>query len=150
MPLAADRILQRRDIPFGPLFANVVASGSTVYRGSICVVCSDGTIVPNGSAAPSGVTLVGVAGIAKHFQSNTTPPQVTSVLYGPNPVTVETGCWALPFDTAPTWANKGQPVYGVDDETVSLTETPSGGSARLQVGVLAGLDLDGTPYVTIS
>ncbi|GAB6968393.1 hypothetical protein JCM25156A_24310 [Komagataeibacter kakiaceti JCM 25156] len=55
----------------------------------------------------------------------------------------------MPFDTAPTWANVGATVYAIDDETVSLTETPEGGTARLQVGTLSGLDENGVPFVLI-
>jgi len=149
MPLNADRTLVQKAAPVGPEFGHSVAAGYVVYRGSICAVCSDGTIVPAGSAAPNGETLVAIVGLAQRMQNNLPNQPVVGEQFGPGPVWVVRGTWGLPFaDAAPTWANFGQPVYAVDDQSVSLTETPSGGTARLQVGTFAGLDLDGNPFVT--
>ncbi|KXV50541.1 hypothetical protein AD945_01800 [Gluconobacter albidus] len=150
MALQSDRILVRADGPRLRPFGLVVATGQTVFRGSIAIVFSDGTIAPAGTATPSGLTVAPqTAGIATHFQSNVANPQVMSGQYGPAPVELDRGTYALPFDTAPTWDKLGSPVYAVDDETVSLTETPSGGSARTLVGTFAGLDETGTPFVTL-
>jgi len=151
MALSADRALDRlATSPRTPEFGGTVAAGFTVYRGSIAVVCADGTIVPAGSVN-TPATMVAVLGIAEHQQINAANfPGVGAFVGGSNPVKCEKGAWALPFDTAPTWANLNAPVYAIDDQTVSLTETPSGGSARLQVGTLIGFDFStGTPYVEI-
>jgi len=149
MALVADRALDRLATPSRtPEFGGTVASGYTLYRGSIAVVCADGTLVPAGSAnTPSA--MVAVLGIAEHQQINTANfPGIGSFVGGGTSVKCERGSFALPFDAAPTWANFGAPVYAVDDQTVSLTQTPSGGSARLQVGVLIGF-VGTVPYVEI-
>ena len=147
--LTADRTLLRKMGPRRAMFAGPVAAGAALFRGSIAAVCPDGTLVPAGTQSPLFAP-VAILGIAKHQQLSTSGGLVTGDFVGSSTaVECETGCFALPFDTAPSWANKGQPVYAVDDQTVSLTQTPSGGTARLQVGVLAGLDVDGTPYVEI-
>ena len=116
------------------------------------MVCSDGTLIPAGATpTASGVTAIAVLGLAEHQQNNTgaIPNVIGPFIGGATAVKCEKGAWALPFDTAPSWASVGAPVYAVDDQTVSLTQTPSGGSARLQVGTLAGLDLNGVPFVEI-
>ncbi|MBM9400374.1 hypothetical protein JUN65_02040 [Gluconacetobacter azotocaptans] len=146
--LASDRALGRLAVLPGPTFGHSVAAGFTVHRGSIVAVCQDSTIVPAGSTGTPS-PLVAIVGLSPRLQINTGTFPGVGENVGPGPVTPEKGCWALPFDAAPTWANVGAPVYAIDDETVSLTETPEGGTARLQVGTLAGLDVDGTPYVLI-
>ena len=148
--LSADRTLRMKMGPRRAMFAGTAAVGFAIYRGAIAAVCTDGTLVPAASAnTPSPIAAI--LGIARHQQINTTNfPGVGAFVGSVTPVECETGCFALPFvETAPTWANKGQPVYAVDDESVSLTETPSGGTARLQVGTFAGLDADGTAYTEI-
>lgn len=150
MALNSDRILVRalgpRLLPFGL----PCAASMTVFRGSIAIVFSDGTIAPAGTATPSGLTVAPkVAGIAMHFQSNVANPPVISGQYGPGRVELDLGTYALPFDKVPTWDKLGSQVYAVDDETVSLTQTPSGGSARTLVGTFVGLDETGTPFVTL-
>ena len=147
--LTDDRALDRMSCGSSPEFAHPVASANRVYRGSITAVCQDGTIVQAGIAAPPS-PIVAIAGIAQYGQDNTGTSNVFGANSGPGVVPALRGAWALPFDVAPTWANKGAPVYAVDDETVSLTETPDGGTARLQVGVLAGIDSTGTPWTLIS
>lgn len=148
--LKADRALVRADGPRQRPFGLPVAAGLTVYRGSIAVVFSDGTIAPAGTATPSGLTVATVSpGIVRHFQSNVPNPQVMSGQFGPGMVELDRGAWALPFDTAPTWDKLGEPVYAIDDETVSLTKAASDGSTRVQVGTFAGLDEAGTPFVTL-
>lgn len=164
MALNRDRTVDEKAVPHAPEFGHGVAAGFRVYRGSIVAVCAGGTIVPAGSTGiPSQP--VAIVGLARQFKDNS---QAGSVLNGdmagPHPIWVKKGCYALPFDTAPTWADLGKPVYAVDDESVSLSAggaapVVSGGTAsepastasstRLQVGTLAGLELDGTPYVLI-
>lgn len=146
--LTADRTLTRRRTALLAEFAAPVATGCAVYRGSIAAVCQDGTLVQAGIAAPPS-PIVGVLGIAAHQQINLANAPSTDGFYGPGMVHCERGAWALPFDVAPTWANLDAAVYAVDDETVSLTQTPEGGTARVKVGTLTGFDLDGTPYVQI-
>jgi hypothetical protein len=147
--LTSDRALDSIRCGHSPEFAHPVAAGNAVYRGSIVAVCQDGTIVQAGTAAPSS-PIVAVEGIARQGQDNTGTSNVYGANSGAGDVWIEKGAWALPFDAAPTWANKGAAVYAIDDETVSLTETPEGGTARLQVGTLAGIDPAGTPWVYIS
>lgn len=147
--LSNDRALDRIPCGHGPEFALPVAGGARVFRGSIAVVCQDGTLVQAGAAAPAS-PIVACAGIARHGQDNTGASNTFSEQTGAGPVWCERGTWALPFDAAPTWADKNKPVYAVDDETVSLTETPEGGAARIQVGTFAGLDAAGTPWTYLA
>ncbi|GBQ19908.1 hypothetical protein AA12717_0391 [Gluconacetobacter sacchari DSM 12717] len=147
--LTDDRALDSMVCGHAPEFAHPVASASRVYRGSVVAVCQDGTIVRAGTAAPPS-PIVAIEGIAQYGQDNTGTSNVYGANSGAGLVPVRKGAWALPFDVAPTWANKGAPVYAVDDETVSLTQTPEGGDARLQVGVLTGIDSTGTPWTYIS
>lgn len=148
MALTKDRVLPEKKISHAPEFPLTVAAGTRVFRGSICLVCQDGTVVAAGTAAPPS-PVVACAGIARHAQDNTGTSTVMSAQTGPGPLWCEKSCFGLPFDAPPTWANIKQPVYAVDDETVSLTETPASGAARIQVGTLAGLEADGTAYVLI-
>lgn len=149
MALTKDRVLPEKKVSHAPEFPLTVAAGSRVFRGSICLVCKDGSVVPAGTAAPPS-PVVACAGIARHAQDNTGTSSVVGAQVGAGPLWCEKSCYGLPFDTAPTWADVNKPVYAVDDETVSLTKTPSSGSARLQVGTLSGLEADGTPYVLIA
>lgn len=146
--LTTDRVLDQKQCSTGPVFGGSVANGFAVKKGSIAGICQDGTIVPAGTANPP-TPIVAIGGICDRGQDNTGTSNTYGASTGPGPVDMLNGCWALPFDVAPTWAAKGKPVYAVDDETVSLTETPDGGAARLQVGTLAGLETNGTPYVLI-
>lgn len=150
MALTADRKLDRlATVPRTPEFGGLVATGYTLWRGSIVVVCADGTLVPAGATGTPSAP-VAVLGMAEHQQINTPNfPGMGRFVGGATAVKCEKGAWALPFDANPTWANVNAPVYAVDDETVSLTQTPNGGSARLLVGTLIGFDLDGVPYVEI-
>lgn len=149
--LAADRILSEKKVQPGPEFPHAVATGFRLYRGSISAVCADGTAVPAGSTGTPSA-LVAIVGVSSAQYDNTgTSGAVPDVDTGGN-AWIRKGCWALPFDVAPTWANVGAPVYAVDDETVTLTENAGTEAApvnRLQVGTLAGFEADGTPYVLI-
>lgn len=148
--LKADRALVRADGPRQRPFGLPVAEGQTVYRGSIAIVFSDGTIAPAGTATPAGLTVAAVSpGIVRHFQSYIAAPQVMGGQFGAAPVELDRGTWALPFDAAPTWDKLGEPVYAVDDETVSLTKAAADSTTRVQVGTFAGLDETGTPFVTL-
>ncbi|MFT8921668.1 hypothetical protein [Acetobacter sp.] len=147
--LTDDRALTRIPCGHGPEFALPVAAGMKVYRGSIAAVCQDGTLVQAAVAAPPS-PIVGIAGIARHGQDNTGTSNVYGDQTGAGDVWCERGTWALPFDVAPTWADLNKPVYAVDDETVSLTQTPEGGSAREQVGTFAGLDAQGTAWTYLA
>jgi len=157
MALNADRALVRLAGPRVPEFANSVAAGFVVYRGSIVSLLSDGTIIPAGMATPAGVTVVGNPGISSRYQNNLSSQNIVGDNYGPGPVRVERGSWGLPFDAAPSWANFGASVYAIDDQTVSLSDgsspasgnTPAVAATRLKIGVLAGFDERGTPFVTI-
>jgi|GEM_PF-3276025 len=163
MALKADRALVRLAGPRAPEFANSVAAGFVVYRGSIVSLLSDGTIIPAGVAAPAGVSVVGNPGISSRYQNNLPNQNIVGDNYGPGPVRIERGSWALPFDVAPSWANYAAPVYAIDDQTVSLSDgsspavedstgkvtTPAVAATRLKIGVLAGFDERGTPFVTI-
>lgn len=162
MALTRDRGVPEKQVPHSAEFGHSVASGFRVYRGSIVAVCQDGTIVPAGTTRPTPTPVVAVVGIARQLKDNA---DLTGIVqgdsYGSHPIGVERGCFALPFDIAPTWADVGKPVYAVDDETVSLSSTgaaPASGTegtsapaaaTRLQVGTLAGLEPDGTAFVTI-
>lgn len=162
MALKADRIVAEKVVPHAPEFGHGVAAGFRVYRGGIVAVCADGTIVPAGATGTPSQP-VAIAGLARQFKDNGPGASVLNGdMAGPHPIWVKKGCYALPFDAVPTWANVGQPVYAVDDETVSLSSgeksAPASGesssassaaSTRLQVGTLAGFELDGTPYVLI-
>lgn len=149
--LAADRIIPERKIAPGPEFPHMVAAGFRLFRNSITAVCADGTVVPAGSAnTPS--PLVAIVGMATTQYDNTGAAGLVPDIDTAPGVWIRKGCWALPFDVAPTWANVNAPVYAVDDETVTLTEnagTEPAPANRLQVGTLAGLESDGTPYVLI-
>lgn len=155
--LNADRALVRLMAARAPLFGHMVAAGFVVYRGSITALLSDGTVIPAGVAAPAGLTVIANIGIASQQQNNLPNQNVISPNYGPGPVEVERGTWDLPFDTAPSWANYGASVYAIDDQTVSLSDgsspasgnTPAVAATRLKIGVLAGFDERGTPFVTI-
>ncbi|ATJ89421.1 hypothetical protein HK16_10655 [Acetobacter senegalensis] len=149
MALSKDRTLPEKKVSHAPEFALSVAAGFRVFRGSICIVCQDGSVVPAGTAAPPSPA-VASAGIARHAQDNTGTSTVMSAQVGSGPIWCEKSCFGLPFDEAPTWADVGKPVFAVDDETVSLTETPASGAARLQVGTLSGLEADGTAYVLLA
>ncbi|GAB6965964.1 hypothetical protein JCM25156A_32220 [Komagataeibacter kakiaceti JCM 25156] len=148
MALSDDRALDRIRCGARPEFPLSVAAGFCVYRGAITAVCQDGTAVPAGSTGTPS-PLVAIMGIARGRQDNSGTSQVYGDQSGPGPAWIEKDAFALPFDTAPTWANVGATVYAIDDETVSLTETPEGGTARLQVGTLSGLDENGVPFVLI-
>lgn len=137
MALKNDRVIDEKHGALSPQFGFTVAPGHTVYRHAICAVCQEGHIVPAG-AKDSASVIVAVAGIARHQQSDRDPGYVDCMK----------ACFALPFDTAPSWADVGKPVYAIDDETVTLTETSSDGK-RLRVGSLAGIEIDGTPFVTV-
>lgn len=170
MALKQDRAIDEKIVPHGPEFGHSVADGFRVYRGSLVAVCANGTIVPAGATnAPSAP--VAIVGIARQFKDNSEAGSMfNGDMVGRHPIWVKKGCYALPFDTAPSWANVGKPVYAVDDETVSLspsdkpatppTSTPSSDAStspsasssptsRLHVGTLAGFESDGTPYVLI-
>lgn len=163
MALKDGRPVSEKQVPHAPEFGHGVAKGYRVYRGSIVAVCADGTIVPAGTTGtPSPV--VAIVGLARQFKDNSPAGSVLNgSMVGPDPIWVKKGCYALPFsETQPTWANVGQPVYAVDDEFVSLsggsTSAPAAGEGsasspaaptRLQVGTLAGFELDGTPYTLI-
>ena len=165
MALTKDRGLSEKAVPHAAEFGHAVAKGFRVFRGSIVALCADNTVVPAGSTGtPSPI--VGISGIARQFKDNTGKGgPLTGDAVGDHPIWIKKGCYAIPFDAQPTAASIGQPVYAVDDETVSLSNgavpPPSSGgtaessssgtsSARLQVGTLSGIDLDGTPFVTIS
>ncbi|RUT27392.1 hypothetical protein C0V97_01080 [Asaia sp. W19] len=157
MALEADRALVRLMVARGPVFGYAVAAGYVVYRGSITALLSDGTVIPAGVAAPAGLTVVANIGLASQQQNNMANQNVVSPNYGPGPVEIDRGTWALPFDEAPSWANYGASVYAIDDQTVSLSDgsspasgnTPAVAATRLKIGVLAGFDERGTPFVTI-
>ncbi|MXV35834.1 MULTISPECIES: hypothetical protein [unclassified Saccharibacter] len=170
MALTQDRALSEKLVPHGPEFGHPVAEGFRVYRGSLVAVCADGTIVPAGATnTPSAP--VAIVGLARQFKDNSAAgSMLNGDMVGSHPIWVKKGCYALPFDTAPTWANLNQTVYAVDDETVSLNQsapppkaasastgdnetasTPSVPAAsRLPVGTLVGFEPDGTPFVLIS
>lgn len=163
MALTRDRGLPEKQVPHAAEFGHSVAAGFRVYRGSIVAVCQDGTIVPAGTTAATPSPVVAIAGIARQLKDNTAIDSVVQGnSVGDHPISVKKGCFSLPFDVVPTWGDVGKPVYAVDDETVSLSSggtsaaasTGSGSapapSTRLQVGTLAGLEPDGTPFVTIS
>ncbi|NHO33323.1 hypothetical protein [Acetobacter fallax] len=149
MPLTSDSSYLEKRVPHGPEFPHVVAAGVKTFRGSICLVCQDGTIVlPQTENPPSPV--VAVVGLADRQLDATATAGLAPAVGGEPPLWPKKGCWALPFDTAPTWADYGKPAYAVDDAQVSLTETPSGGSARLPVGTIAGFDEAGNAFVLIA
>lgn len=149
MALTADRNLNMLTGPTGPQWSAPVAAGFRIWRGSIVAVCLDGTIVP-AAAANTPSAQKAILGLASHLQDNTgANSMLVGSFIGAGNVRVLRGTWGLPFDVAPTWAAYLQPVYAIDDQTVSLTQTPQGGTPRLQVGLFAGLQADGTPYVTI-
>lgn len=149
MALTADRALDMMTGPVPPQFAYGVHSGYRVYRNSLVWLLADGTIVPANIANPPAAA-VKVVGLADHLQDNTgtLPTPIGSGLSGPGPLRVQRGCWALPFDTAPSYASIGATVYAVDDQTVTLT-VPGSGASTLAVGTLSGFDLDGRPFVQI-
>jgi hypothetical protein len=142
LALAADRVLLVKQTQLAE-FSYPVQTGARVFRGSIVALCSDGTIVPagDGAASPGAVA---IAGIAEHVQDNTASPTLPSGQSGPGRVRCRRGCFALPFDTAPTAANFKAAVYAVDDQTVTLTA-----SGHLAVGTLAGFDENGVPWVQV-
>lgn len=146
--LTSDRVLQEKKSAANPEFGLPVAAGFKVYRGSICGVCADGTIVQAG-ATGTPQAIVAIGGVARHGQDNTGAANTFGPAVGAGHVWLKKGAWAFPFDTEPTWADVKKPVYAVDDETVSLTETPTSGAARLQVGTLVGFDENGTPFVLV-
>lgn len=168
MALKQDRAVDEKIVPHGPEFGHSVAEGFRVYRGSLVAVCADGTIVPAGAAGTPSAPIA-IVGLARQFKDNSSGGSMfNGDMVGAYPIWVKKGCYALPFDTAPSWANVGQPVYAIDDETVSLSAThgssstssestaassssptPTSSTARLQVGTLAGFETDGTPYVLI-
>ncbi|GBQ08929.1 hypothetical protein [Saccharibacter floricola] len=173
MALKQDRAVEEKLVPHAPEFGHRVAKGFRVYRGSLVAVCADGTIVPAGvTDTPSAP--VAIVGLARQFKDHSAAGSMfNGDRVGTHPIWVKKGCYALPFDTAPSWANVGQPVYAIDDETVSLSArsgtvaaaadaAPFGSTissdapasmpsstARLSVGTLAGFEVDGTPYVLI-
>lgn len=147
--LTDDRTLVRIPCGHGPEFGLPVAAGMKVFRGSIAAVCQNGTLAQAGAAAPPS-PIVAIAGIARHGQDNTGASNTFGEHSGAGNVWCERGTWALPFDVAPAWADVNKPVYAVDDETVSLTQTPEGGSARMQVGTFAGLDAQGTAWTYLA
>ncbi|WP_278368070.1 hypothetical protein [Acetobacter orientalis] len=149
MALTKDRVIPEKKVSHGPEFPLLLANGFRVFRGSIAVVCQDGTVVPAGTAAPPSPAVAG-AGVARHAQDNTGTSSVIGGQTGPGPLWCEKGCFGVPFDATPTWADVNKDVYAVDDETVSLTETPASGTARIKVGTLSGIDADGTAYVLFS
>ena len=144
MALTAGRLLPYRDGDYAPEFAYPVQAGARVYRGSMVVLCSDGTLIPNGAAPAGGATVVDFAGIAEHVQDNTGLGTYPSGLSGPGSVRCRHGVFALPFDAAPTFTNVGSVVYGIDDQTVTLTA-----GTHQAVGKLVGIDQYGTPWVQV-
>ncbi|OUJ13097.1 hypothetical protein [Acetobacter sp. DsW_063] len=149
MPLTSDAVYLEKKVPHGPEFPHTVASGVKVFRGSLCVVCDDGTVVLPQTASPAS-PMVAIVGLADRQVDNTGSSGLAPAVGIAPSLWPQKGCWALTFDTAPTWASVGEPVYAVDDATVSLTETPSGGTARLEVGTIAGIDEAGNAFVLIS
>ena len=150
--LTSDRVLRElAQQPVKPEWACRPAANVTIYRGAIVAVCQDGTIVPAGAAAPAtpASPLVQIMGIADHQHNNPPGCPGTGLCGGPHPVRGRRRPVALPFDVLPTWASVGKPVYAVDDQTVTLTQAASANVNRLQVGVLSGFDLDGTPFVAL-
>lgn len=147
--LTDDRALDRIPCGHGPEFGLPLGAGMKLYRGSIAAVCQNGTLAQAGTPAPPS-PIVACAGIARQGQDNTGASNVYGDQSGAGNVWCERGTWALPFDVAPTWADAQKPVYAVDDQTVSLTQTPEGGAARIQVGILAGLDAAGVPWTYLA
>lgn len=150
MQLTQDAIYREKRTPHAPEFPAFVAEGERVFRGSIVAICKNGTLIRPQTKPASTTSVVGIVGIADRAVDNTGASGLAPTVGAVPASWPRKGCWALPFDTAPDWSALGKAVYAVDDGQVSLTQTPSGGSARLQVGVFAGLDEAGTPFVTIS
>ncbi|NLI28412.1 MAG: hypothetical protein GX413_13730 [Acetobacter sp.] len=148
MALEKDAVLLEKRVPHGPEFPHQVADGVKLYRGSIVVVCQDGSLVLPQTATPASPA-VAIVGLSDRQIDNSGSGLAPAIGDLP-PCSPRKGCFAIPFDAAPTWADYGKAVYAVDDETVSLTQTPDGGSARLQVGTIAGFDEAGNAFVLIS
>lgn len=149
MVLTSDAIYLEKRTPANPEFPGFVATGVRVYRGSLLVRCKDGTFVLPQTKSPAAPA-VAVVGIADRGVDNTGAGGLATAVGGSPASWPRKGCFAIPFDTAPDWSSYGKPVYAVDDGTVSLTQTPSGGTARLQVGTFAGIDEAGNAFTLIS
>lgn len=143
--LTADRALLRR-VGWENEFAYQVQAGSKVFRGSIVALCLDLTIVPAGSAN-TGAAQQAVAGVAAEFHDATGAGLPNEFAQPGRYVACLRGLFLLPFDAAPTAAAIHQPVYALDDQTVTLSQGTA--PAHLQVGTLFGFDERGQPWVLI-
>jgi len=96
-----------RDQRFGDEFGGFVPAGVHVYAGALCGFNAAGQVVPIQNAGA-----VGWGGVAAGERDNTLGTEL-------RPVTLKKGTWALTVAGA-TYANLGQDVFAVDDNTAAL------------------------------
>jgi hypothetical protein len=120
--------IRRRGPPSGngTDFGYPVSAGEQIWLGSLLALTSGNTvqrIQTSGSAAFAGISPCDFSNVGNGTASvrNIEPSK---------------GTWCLAVPGA-TGANVGMPVYAIDDNTLTLTNT----GGLLQIGTLAGIDL---------
>lgn len=124
---------------YGPIG---VAANLLLFAGGLVATDSSGNLVKADAA-----TALQVVGVSRrtYFNRSTDPSGgaagavLAEVLAGPFPFFISTDGGTI------TNANRWQELYVVDDQTVSLTSTTSGGGNRLPAGYLIAVDTLGGP-----
>jgi len=132
MAASKDQALAYRD---GAAYGYGVKAVTIIYARTIVALTAGGLAVPAGHA-----DAVVIAGVAKHHADNRDGFDGDGVL----PV-MKGDAYPFAFDAAPAYADIGKPVYAIDDNTVSLSDS---GGTRLLAGTLDGIE-GGTAWTRI-
>jgi hypothetical protein len=135
MALSSGTLITRRGAPRGNDYGYPAAPGVKIWRGGHLGLNAAGQVQPIQTAGS-----VSYAGIADRDYDNS-----ASSVAGDNVIALR-GCYKLVVPSA-VFASINEPVYAVDDGTLTLTQN---GSAPylLQAGVLNGID-NGATFVLI-
>ena len=131
-----------QDDIFPPIYQIPVSANILIYGGAMVATDGSGNLV-NADAA----TAVQVTGVSrKNYYNRTTDPSggaagavIAEVLAGVFPMYISTDGGAI------TNANRWQELFVVDNQTISLASTTSGGVNRQPAGYLVNIDAWGGP-----
>ncbi len=147
MALSAPIILARRGARSGRTdFGYPVAPGVTVYGGAVVGLNAAGQLQPIQTAAGTVAGIATTACVAFAGIAVDTYPNVGVATPSPQPLVAARECYMMNVPGA-VFSNIGQPVYAVDDGTLTLTQPTTGFTGA--IGILAGIE-NGNTFVLIT
>jgi hypothetical protein len=123
----------------GDLISYPVLTGVQIYKGALLMLTTAGFAAPMTAAAGAGFQFIGLA-------DEVSPPTGigTAGASGTYNVRVRSGgCYQLSLDTTAAQTDCGQPVWGADDQTVTLTTS----ATAPKVGKIAEVTVGGKVWV---